>query len=224
MKTKLAEFTINLIQPDHLLIGIGSGTTINELIKILPQREYISASSQTSINLHMREVIERSDFNTTHVDLFIDGADQILERKYVIKGRGGALTREKILWESSPSVWILATEDKFVDSTLKPIPIEIVPFAIELTKQRLMDELKNLGVFELNLRRTIEGLPFQTDNSNYIFDLEVETLNINLKDLYHKIKLVVGVVEIGIFFITSNKDFKFISSRDGDVFIIKPQL
>jgi ribose 5-phosphate isomerase A len=128
------------------------------------------------------------------IDLTIDGADEVDSELRLIKGGGGALTREKIIAYYSKKVIIVIDETKVVkmlgiDFSL---PVEIVQFGLELTKNKLKE-------FDCNVElRKIMNNPYITDNSNYILDCEFERIP-DPEQLEIDINNIPGVVENGLF-------------------------
>jgi ribose 5-phosphate isomerase A len=130
------------------------------------------------------------------VDITIDGADEVEQDNLdLIKGRGGALLREKIIASASKKLVIIVHSDKLVSRLgLKvPVPIEIVPFGWQVTAQRL----STLGAKPV-LRRDPDGAPYRTDGGNYIVDCAFEAID-SAESLAREIDHVVGVVEHGLF-------------------------
>ena len=130
------------------------------------------------------------------IDITIDGADEVeQEHLDLIKGRGGALLREKIIAGASKKLVIIVHSDKLVSrlGVKVPVPIEIVPFGWQVTAQRL----STLGAKPF-LRRDPDGTPYRTDGGNYIVDCAFETID-SAESLAREIDHVIGVVEHGLF-------------------------
>jgi len=146
------------------------------------------------------------------IDLTIDGADQIDKKLNLIKGMGGALTREKIVALCSKKVVIVADETKLVEKIGEnhPIPIEVVPFAVS----HVISEINKLGG-KPKLRETKGKVgPVITDNGNYILDVTFEQTE-NLTELNRKLKLIAGVVETGLFLRMA--DQAYLGKRNGNL-------
>ncbi len=181
---------------DGMVVGLGSGTTAAlavEAVGRLKRRILGIPTSEKTAGLARRCGIELTTLaEHPRIDLTIDGADEI-ERVTLslIKGRGGALLREKIVATSSRRLVIVADESKVVDrlsAVERPIPVEVVPFGWETTAERL----RALGAKPM-LR---EG--FLTDGGHFILDClfpEVESPAL----LAPALDAVVGVVEHGLF-------------------------
>jgi len=199
MKAKAAHKAIEYFSIDSR-IGIGTGSTIEQLIQqLIPLLR--AGSHRMGFSSRKSEALLKPycDSNFTDqfndLDVYIDGADFVDGQGVMIKGGGGALTREKILMQASRRVIICIDETKWVDQPRQVIlPIEILPFAHQVTMHRLKQHLKN-G----NLRLLSNHQPFVTDNGNFIFDALIEFPHAHLHQLNLKLKQIAGVVETGIF-------------------------
>jgi ribose 5-phosphate isomerase A len=179
---------------DDCILGVGTGSTINHLIKALPsvknKIEAVTSSSEASTKLLEENGFRVDDLSSVgSPDVYIDGADEITQHFHMIKGGGGALTREKIIAEASRKFVCIIDGSKLVDLLGKfPLPVEVIPMAKSLVAR----ELTKLG-----------GLPelrhdFVTDNGNLILDVH------NLKildpvDIESHINNIPGVITNGIF-------------------------
>ena len=183
---------------------MGTGSTVNHLIEALPtvknKIEAVTSSSEASTKLLEEKGFRVDDLSSVgSPDVYIDGADEITEHFHMIKGGGGALTREKIIAEASRKFVCIIDGSKLVDLLGKfPLPVEVIPMAKSLVAR----ELTKLG-----------GLPelrhdFVTDNGNLILD--VHNLRIlDPVDIESQINNIPGVVTNGIF-----------AKRSADVMII----
>ena len=179
---------------DDCILGVGTGSTVNHLIEALPsvknKIEAVTSSSEASSKLLEENGFRVDDLSSVgSPDVYIDGADEITQHFHMIKGGGGALTREKIIAEASRKFVCIIDGSKLVDLLGKfPLPVEVIPMAKSLVAR----ELTKLG-----------GLPelrhdFVTDNGNLILDVH------NLKildpvDIESHINNIPGVVTNGIF-------------------------
>ena len=127
------------------------------------------------------------------IDLTIDGADEVDGKFNLIKGGGGALLREKILASNCRKFIVIVDESKVVNRLCKfPLPVEIVPFAAELT-------IKRLGQLPCTPEvRMARGKPFLTDNGNWIVDCHFGEIA-DPGALSGQLKAIAGVVEHGLF-------------------------
>ncbi|MDD5022955.1 MAG: ribose 5-phosphate isomerase A [Candidatus ainarchaeum sp.] len=184
---------------DELIIGLGSGTTIHEFIKLLGkqvrEQQLKIAAVPTSYDTQLLAMAQGIPLlqpeQTPFIDIAIDGAD-LVAKDYLIKGGGGALTREKIIAYEAKEFIVLADEDKLKRKSY-PVPIEVVPFSAFFVARHLAKE----GLRpELRLAQRRLG-PIITDNGNFILDTDLKITN--PKKLETELKLIPGVVETGIF-------------------------
>jgi ribose 5-phosphate isomerase A len=186
---------------DNFVVGLGSGRAATSLVKSLGQlikeKKYKIIGVPTSLQIkliaqEMGIVMVESD-QINHIDVVFDGADQIDSQKFVIKGGGGALLRENILFSLAKKVIVMADQTKFVKNLNRSVPVEIHPLArISVSKS-----IKKLGG-SIKLRTLDRGYPFFTENGNIILDCDFGMIK-NPKNLSLKIKQIPGVLESGIF-------------------------
>jgi len=183
-------------------IGLGTGSTVKVFIDLcrdyLRDRHIYVSSVDTSIHLY-RIGLRSLDIHTLdHLDVYVDGADEVSSRLDLVKGRGGALFREKLLALSATSRIYVVDYSKYTGVEYlyaKPIPIEVVPVAMNY----VLKYLARLG-FEPQIRTgTGKDGPVISDNGNYIVDLKQLEPIINAKYTHERLKLIHGVVETGIF-------------------------
>jgi len=190
------------------IIGLGSGSTVSAVLTQMARliktddKKFIPSSLQIkgyaeSLGLEIADESKIPD-----VDFVIDGADQIDSKFNMIKGGGGALLKEKILIDSTKQFVIICDSRKFVKNFNIPIPIEVHRFA----RVSVLNRLKNLGLLP-RLRLLQKGYPYITDNGNVIYDSKFQQ-NYNVKELEHRIKLVPGVMEVGLFTYMANSYYK----------------
>ena len=192
-KQAAAEAAIQFIEPGTRL-GVGTGSTVNFLIDMLPEvRDYIDrvvSSSKASTALLEKAGFEVETLNEVgDLDLYIDGADESNKHLQLIKGGGGALTREKVLAGAARRFICIVDDSKLVGMLGKfPLPIEVLPMAQEFVSRRLV-KMRGHPIWR-------EG--FVTDNSNHILD--VHDLQIpNPLEMEARINRIPGVVTVGIF-------------------------
>ena len=196
----LSNDALKLIK-NNQVIGLGSGRAATSLVKSLAKliklKNYNIKGIPTSLQIKLVaekagiELIQSDQVN--HIDIVFDGADQIDSEKYVIKGGGGALLRENILFSLANKVVVMADKTKFVKNFTRTVPIEIHPLA----RNAIINSIKKLGG-ESKIRSLDRGYPFFTENGNIILDCDFGTIK-NPKTLTQKIKLIPGVLESGIF-------------------------
>ena len=192
LKQAVAREAVAFVQPG--LIGVGTGSTANyfidELAKIKGKIDGAVASSKATADRLAAHGIRVLDLNEAgQLPLYVDGADEITEHMHMIKGGGGALTREKIVAAASDKFICIADGSKLVDVLGKfPLPVEVIPMA----RSYVARELVKLGG-QPKLR---EG--FTTDNGNIILDVHNLTI-MNPVELEGVINQITGVVTNGLF-------------------------
>jgi ribose 5-phosphate isomerase A len=187
---------------DGMIVGLGTGTTAAHFIEHLINRcrhglkIQAVASSEKSYQQAKVGKIPMVDINSlSHLDLVVDGADEIDSEKRMIKGGGGALLREKILAKMSREMVVIVDETKLVSKLGKQkLPVEIVPFAHKAT----IYQINQLG-FSGTLRYQSNGKVFVTDNGNHLFDIELNPETLRLPEDHEQILQIPGVVETGFF-------------------------
>ena len=214
-KENSAKQAFKLIEPDlqkDTVIGIGTGSTTNFFIEELNRANIhikgVVCSSNTSESL-IDNSYDIFSLNEVHsIDFYIDGADEYNDRKELIKGGGGALTREKILANSSDKFICIVDETKHVDLLgTFPLPIEV----IEIARSAISRELMKMG------GKPIFRSGFTTDNGNQIVDIHNLPIEIPY-DLEARINNIPGVVENGIF--ANRKADIIICASDNNIEII----
>ena len=196
-KKLVAEAALDYIQSGDIL-GIGSGSTVNKFINLLGSvknkiEACVSSSQKSTELLHKMNIPVIDLKECDKIPLYIDGADEANSQKELIKGGGGALTREKILAQSSEKFICIIDESKVVDKLGKfPLPIEV----IQLAQIKISLEMIKIG------GRPVYRNQFITDNGHIIID--VHDLDINEPmALEKKINHMPGVITNGIFSIRS---------------------
>lgn len=191
-KQAVAEQALTYIE-SGMILGVGTGSTVNCLIDLLPKVNLKGAVASSKVTEDRLKAlgIEVMDLNFTgELDLYIDGADEVNENLQLIKGGGGALTREKIVCASSKQFICLVDESKWVEKlgVKFPLPIEVLPQARSYVARELV-KMGGEPVYR-------EG--FVTDYGNLILD--VYDLDIsNPEAMEQQINQIVGVVCNGIF-------------------------
>jgi len=127
------------------------------------------------------------------LDIVIDGADQIDSKFFMIKGGGGALFREKILYYSSKKTIIVGDVSKFVSLFSRSVPLEILPFGRTATIP-FLDKLNGVPI----LRTLDRGYPYITENGNLILDVMFSDYS-NVLQLDTELKKIPGIIETGFF-------------------------
>jgi ribose 5-phosphate isomerase A len=196
-KRAAAERALELVRPG-MIVGLGTGSTARYFIDGLGRRVregltvkavVTSVESRTLAEAAGIPIVERIDGG---LDLAVDGADEIDPAVNCIKGRGGALLREKIVAHASRRFVLVADESKLVGRLGRgAVPVEILPFLWEATSR----SIESLGG-RPELRRAA-GEPFRTDNGNLILDTSFGVVDAGLGLALHGIP---GVIEHGLFF------------------------
>jgi ribose 5-phosphate isomerase A len=200
LKEIAAKKAVDYIE-DGTIVGLGTGSTVKFALKQIAQRieqglsiKGIPTSQQT------RKIAERYAIPLTslseypEIDLTIDGADEVDQNLNLIKGGGGALTREKIIAYHSKRVIIIVDDSKVVKSLGIdfPLPVEVVRYEWEAT-QRALEKFN----CEVSFRKIMDD-PYITDNGNYILDCEFERIA-DPEQMETDINMIPGVVENGLF-------------------------
>ena len=202
-KKRAALEAVKHVQNGHI-IGLGSGSTAAYAIELMGERarkEKLRILGVPTSHQAFAQAIRCGVPVTTldehpRLDLAIDGADQVDGELNLIKGMGAALTREKIVAASSKQFIIIADETKLAKKlgTDQPVPIEVVPFALEPVTLK-MREMRGKPVVREGKGKV--G-PVVTDNGNFIVDVNFGPID-TPKELESQLRVVPGVVETGLF-------------------------
>jgi ribose 5-phosphate isomerase A len=208
LKRLVGEAALDHVQPDSI-IGVGTGSTVNCFIEALINSkipiEAAVSSSEATTHLLQAGGIQVVDLNQTGgLDIYIDGADEFDAHRRLIKGGGGALTREKIVAAASRKFVCIADQSKQVGVLgAFPLPVEVIPLARSLVARKLV---------------AMGGQPewregFVTDNGNWILDIH----NLDLVDpvrMEKAINNLPGVVTNGLFALRP-ADLVLVATKDG---------
>lgn len=187
---------------DGDVIGAGSGSTVYLTLFALAQRvkqeslhiEIIPASAEISMTCIQLGLPQTTLWNK-RPDWTFDGADEVDPQNNLIKGRGGAMFKEKLLIKSSGKTYIIIDESKLVSKlgSKYPIPVEVFPHALS----HVENEIRLLGASKISLRlaERKDG-PVFTENGNFILDIHLSNI---VPDLEQKLKAITGVIESGLF-------------------------
>ena len=194
MKLEVARAAIKYIVPNSI-IGVGTGSTANFFIDELATiKDTISGAVASSVATSERlqsHGIEVIDLNIVkEISVYIDGADESDRALNLIKGGGGALTREKIVAAVADKFICIADESKLVSVMGNfPLPIEVIPMSVSYVKKQISKSIGGSPIIR-------EG--FTTDNGNLILDIHGLKIE-NPKTIENKINNIVGVVTNGLF-------------------------
>ena len=229
-------------QKENIIIGLGSGSTVAELVKKISTVPNIDNFNFIPTSIQIKLIAEKAGLKFTdetkinNIDLVIDGADQIDHNLNMIKGGGGALFKEKIIMYSANERVILADSKKFVPELTIPIPIEVHPFARSTVTKKLesmtiLAKEGNTKDSEINntrrdkvyegghlsakpiIRTTLKGYPFITENGNIILDTEFSSI-LDVEKTEKEIKNIPGVIEVGLFSRKNNTQYYSVN-REG---------
>jgi ribose 5-phosphate isomerase A len=192
-KREAAAAAVGLIQ-DGMSIGVGTGSTVNFFIDALAEHVHrldtvVSSSDATTERLRSLGITVTDLVSSGDLDLYVDGADEATKHLHLVKGGGGALTREKILAGASRQFACIIDDSKLVGALGSfPLPVEVIPMARSFVARQL---IKAGG-------QPILRPEFITDNGNSILD--VHNLKIpNPLEVENRLNQIPGVVTVGIF-------------------------
>lgn len=187
-----------------MLVGLGTGSTANYFIEELARRQRedglkITTVASSTISAQKAQSLQLAIValeHISHIDLYVDGADEITTDMTLLKGRGSDLVKEKLLAKAASQFIVVADASKLVERIGQNflIPIEVIPFAWQLTKKSLED-LGGQG--ELRPNAAKDGF-WVTSHGSYVLDMKFDPA-IAAKTLSGLISNTPGVVEHGIF-------------------------
>jgi ribose 5-phosphate isomerase A len=208
MKKAVAEAALDYVEAGSI-VGVGTGSTANFFIDglatIKGKIDGTVASSEASAQRLKGHGIPVLDLNEAgQLSLYVDGADESTKHLHLIKGGGGALTREKIVAAASEKFVCIADESKLVDVLGKfPLPVEVIPMA----RSYVARELVKLG------GEPVLRTGFTTDNGNVILDIHNMDI-LNPVELEEKLNNITGIVTNGLF-ARRPADVLLLGCRDG---------
>lgn len=177
-----------------MVVGIGTGSTVNHLIDLLPGVQdkidaVVSSSADTKARLNENGFEVTALNKVGDVDVYIDGADEATKHRHLIKGGGGALTREKVIAGSARKFICIIDESKLVGMLgTFPLPIEVLPMAQAFVARQLV-KMRGQPIWREN---------FVTDNGNHILDIHNLPIT-NPLEMETRLNQVPGVITVGIF-------------------------
>ncbi|WP_144392684.1 ribose-5-phosphate isomerase RpiA [Pleionea sediminis] len=208
LKKQAAIKALEFIEEDEI-VGVGTGSTVNFFIDALAEKKHlirgaVSSSEASTARLRQHGITVYELSAADRVPVYIDGADESNHLLQLIKGGGGALTREKIIAAVAEKFVCIADESKLVKKLGSfPLPIEVIPMA----RSHVAREIVKLG------GDPVYREDFVTDNGNQILDVH----NLDIFEpiaMEEKINQIVGVVTNGLFAARS-ADFLLLASKDG---------
>lgn len=187
-------------------LGIGTGSTAEEFVRLLAVKVAegfeiigVPTSERTAALCAELGVPLTTLEETPHLDLTIDGADEVDGDLSLIKGGGGALLREKIVAAASDAMIVIADESKVVDTLGRfPLPVEVNRFGLAATKLAIEKAIAGLGLEAPLHLRMKDGEIFVTDGGHYILDASFGRIP-DTKALSDALFAIPGVVEHGLF-------------------------
>ena len=202
LKQAVAVAAVEHVRPffdQHAIIGVGTGSTADLFIDALAAHKErfagaVASSERSAVRLrgHGIRVVDLNEVSSLPV--YVDGADEVTPQLAMLKGGGGALTREKIVAAVAQRFVCIADGSKLVEQLGRfPLPIEVIPMA----RAQVARHLTALGG-EARLRGVVDGKPFITDNGNVILD--VHGLRISDPVAFETLlDGIVGIVASGLF-------------------------
>ncbi|MBX3484019.1 ribose-5-phosphate isomerase RpiA [Phenylobacterium sp.] len=186
-----------------MVVGLGTGSTAAWFVRALAARRLDIVgvpTSQATADLASGLGVRLGELGETRgIDLTVDGADEIGPGLSLIKGGGGALLREKLVWEASKSCVVIADAAKRVETLGKfALPIEVVAFGHRTVQARICDVLAEFDLGVVPSLRRKDGQPVRTDGGNLIYDAPCGRIE-EPAALAAALKSVTGVVDHGLF-------------------------
>ncbi|WP_282709208.1 ribose-5-phosphate isomerase RpiA [Ligilactobacillus sp. Marseille-Q7487] len=202
LKQLVGEKSVDWIK-DGMIVGLGTGSTVKFMVDALGQKIQagelkniigVTTSKVTAKQAQQLGITLKSVDEVDHIDLTIDGADEISAAFHGIKGGGAALLFEKIVaTNSSKNIWIVDQSKMVQDLGAFPLPVEVIPYG----SQKVFERFEAKG-FKPTFRKKEDGGLLLTDSDNYIIDLHLEKIT-NPHELATYLDQQVGIVEHGLF-------------------------
>jgi ribose 5-phosphate isomerase A len=191
---------------DGMKLGLGTGSTARHFVDLLGERVQgglkvvcVPTSEATRAQAESCGIALTID-DIDHLDLTVDGADEVDPRFNLIKGGGGALLREKIVAAASDRMIVIADDSKWVASLGRfPLPIEVVPFGLAATRRAIAGAFAEIGASgPMAVRAGPAGHAFVTDGGHWILDAHLGLIS-DAPRLASLLAAIPGVVEHGLF-------------------------
>lgn len=204
--TAVDHLALAAVEPvkNNMTVGLGTGRAAARAIRALATKVHAEAltiscvaTSEASDELASSLGLTTAPMSTTTcLDYLFDGADEVDPRLQMIKGRGGAMTRERIVARASARRVYLIDESKLIPrlGTRMPLPIEVLEFALASTFERL----KHLGLLEAAMRLTDQSAPYHTDNEALVIDARIPA-NLDIDTLARELDATPGIIDHGLF-------------------------
>lgn len=215
----------DMVRPG-MIVGLGTGSTVYYAMERLRERlaqglacEGVPTSFQTALRAREYGIPLTTLDEYPDLDVAIDGADQVDPRLRLIKGRGAAQTREKIVAEAAKSFIVIVDESKMTKSLTAPVPIEVIPFAVT----PVLNRLRGMGAVPEVRQGVQKDGPVITDNGNFVIDCRFKKIS-NPEKLELQLTGIPGVVESGIFSHYTKKTIVIIGGKDGCRILPSPDI
>ncbi|MGY3614567.1 ribose 5-phosphate isomerase A [Bradyrhizobium sp. USDA 10063] len=192
---------------DGMKLGLGTGSTAKHFVDLLGEKVRsgmkvvgVPTSEATRAQAEACGIALTTLDDIDHLDLTVDGADEVDPALNLIKGGGGALLREKIVAAASDRMIVIADDSKWVDALGRfPLPIEVVPFGLAATKAAIAKAFTEAGVAgQMVLRTAKDGHVFVTDGGHWIVDAHLGRIG-DAPRLAGLLSVIPGIVEHGLF-------------------------
>lgn len=192
---------------DGMKLGLGTGSTAKHFVELLGEKVArglrvigVPTSEATRADAVRCGIPLTTLDEIDHLDLTVDGADEIDPAFNLIKGGGGALLREKIVAAASDRMIVIADDSKWVDVLGRyPLPVEVIPFGLAATRRAMLKVFAESGVSgQMGVRKRPDGHVFVTDGGHWIVDAHLGRI-VDAPRLAGLLSLIPGVVEHGLF-------------------------
>jgi ribose 5-phosphate isomerase A len=206
----------------HMIIGIGTGSTVYWFIQELAKRVKDGLVCSCVPTSHATDMLAKQlgipmlELNdVTKIDITIDGADEADLQLSLIKGGGGALLQEKMVAAASDKLVIIADDSKLVKQLgVFPLPVEVIPYGWKQVQQNIQTAYCVKAILRMK-----DEMPFFTDHGHYILDCHFQQIQ-DAGKLTVSLNTIPGVVENGLFVKMANH--AIIAFADGHVEVINP--
>ncbi|MBO6635302.1 ribose-5-phosphate isomerase RpiA [Parvibaculum sp.] len=205
-KKAAAVRALDYVKPG-MKLGLGTGSTAEHFVRALGEKVKqgldvlcVPTSERTGKLAESLGIPLTNLDDTPHLDITVDGADELDRELRLIKGGGGALLREKIVATASERMIVIADASKLVETLgAFPLPVEVIPFGAAATARRIAEVASDFGCTGRMSRRADEyGEPFFTDSENFIYDCAFGTIP-DPDGLSAALNRIAGVVDNGLF-------------------------
>jgi ribose 5-phosphate isomerase A len=192
---------------DGMQLGLGTGSTAKHFVDLLGEKVAsgfrvicVPTSEATRAQAEACKIPLTTLYEIDHLDLTVDGADEIDPAFSLIKGGGGALLREKIVAAASDRMIVIADDSKWVEVLGRyPLPVEVIPFGLAATRRAIAQAFAQSGVSgQMEVRKARDGHVFVTDGGHWIVDAHLGRIA-DPPRLAGLLSLIPGVVEHGLF-------------------------